>query len=84
MIRLNDKWGIKFNELSVDVLEIRVNQKTGKEYTTPRFYFPNLETALCGITDRSLVDCESWKCVVDQIKELKAEIKEMVSQINAT
>ena len=80
MIQLNNKWALKFTELSVDVYEKFTNKKTGKKYYKPRFFYPNLQTALDGIIDRSLVDCESWKEVVERIKELKQEIRDLLKK----
>lgn len=83
MIHLNSKWAISFNELSVDVYEKRTHQKTGKEYTTPKYYYANLEQALEGIIDRSLVDdYNSIKEVVDKINAMKSDIREFYKQIN--
>lgn len=79
MIPLNDRWALAFHELSVDIYERRINQKTGKEYATPRFYYGNLEQALEGIIDRSLVgDIAELKAVVEMIKELKSEIRDFL------
>ena len=75
MIPLNDKWFLSFSETSVDVYERKINQKTGEPYVTPRFYYPNLETALQGLVDRSLTDeLTSLEMVVDKINELKRYI----------
>ena len=81
MINLNDQYAISFNELSVDVYERKINQKTGEEYTIPRYYYPNLEQALEGIIDRSILgDLDSLTKVVDKIKELKREIRSFLSK----
>ena len=83
MVHLNDKWALSFNELSVDVYEKYTNQKTGKEYSRPKHYYPNLEQALAGIIDRSLVDdYDSIKEVVEKINALKADIREFLGKIN--
>ena len=80
MIRLNDKYSLKFSELSVDVYEKLTNKKTGKEYYRPKYYYPNLETALDGIIDRSLADSQSLEEVVDRIKKLKQEIRVLIKE----
>jgi hypothetical protein len=80
MFKLNTAWAISFDDFCVTVHMINVNQKTGEEYTRPKFYFPNLETALDGIIDRSLDGSESLEDVVDRIKRLKAEIREFLKQ----
>lgn len=76
MIPLDDKWMLSFSETSVDVYERKKNQKSGEFYTQPRFYYPNLETALKGIVDRSLTqELTSLEMVVDRIKSLKSDIQ---------
>jgi hypothetical protein len=81
MINLNSKYAIAFNELSVDVYKRAINQKNGQEYNIPAFYYPNLEQALEGIIDRSLVgDITELANVVDKIKELKSEIRDFLAK----
>ena len=83
MITLNDKWALKFSEVSVDLYERRINRKTNEEYFTPQYYYGSLNQALEGIIDRSLVDnYDSLKQVVDKINSLKSEIREFLKQIN--
>jgi hypothetical protein len=81
MINISDRYAISFNELSVDIYERRINKATGIEYTTPKFFYGNLEQALEGIIDRSLVgDMIELKAVVDMINDLKLEIREFLQE----
>jgi hypothetical protein len=77
MINISDKYAISFGELSVDIYERRINKTTGKEYVKPKYYYGNLEQALEGLIDRSLVgDMTELKAVVEMINDLKLEIRE--------
>jgi hypothetical protein len=81
MINLNKRWAITLNELSVDVYERRYKKDSGEEYTTPKYYYPNLELALCGIVDRSLIaDITELQAVVDIINDLKTEIRDFLQE----
>ena len=74
MIKINDDWGIKITEISVDVYKKEFNKKKNEEYFRAKYYYPSLESALKGMIDRSMGDCTSLSAVVDHINDLKQSI----------
>ena len=76
MIKINDKYGIKFTEIAVELHISRKNSKTGEVYFKPQYYYSTLSDCLAGIVDRGIdADITSLELLNDKIIELKADIK---------
>lgn len=79
---LNDDWAVSWDSLSVNLLSRRISKKTGKEHWVNAGYFPNFETTLKGLIDKSTMSSVTLEGIVRRIKELKDEIPALVKELD--
>jgi len=80
--KADEDWALSWDSLSVSVHESRINKKTGNISWVVKGHYPNFETAIQGLVDKSLMSEISLEKIMRRLKILKEQIPELVKEMN--
>ncbi len=86
-IEIGSKWKLSSDESCVTISErqvVKSGNNKGRVSYMPRWYYPNIETALTALVDRDIQGLEKLEYVNGRMDELKKDIVLGLEGINKT